>query len=235
MKSHVLVRVATVGMIATLASMGKGEEVAFVPVSATGAHSISGNQIVVTPGAQVTLEIEVSDWTQPLPNLLATVEAVLDSSSLTSGAAGSLSPLIVPDPSAGAFIDESHPNYVFKGALGTITATQLATPNYRWAAGVVLGPVAPPVTPRYFATLILEVSGDASGTFTVEMQPPPQTAMTSNLGPFVSPLTVTPAQITVVGTPDGIPTVSEWGLIVMALLLLGGAKVYFNRRRTMQT
>ncbi len=31
-----------------------------------------------------------------------------------------------------------------------------------------------------------------------------------------------------------IPTVSEWGLIAMALLLLAGAKVYFNRRRTMQ-
>jgi hypothetical protein len=29
-----------------------------------------------------------------------------------------------------------------------------------------------------------------------------------------------------------VPTVSEWGLIVMGLLLLGGAKVYFNRRRS---
>lgn len=28
---------------------------------------------------------------------------------------------------------------------------------------------------------------------------------------------------------DAIPTVSEWGMIVMALLL-AGAKVYFNRR-----
>lgn len=30
---------------------------------------------------------------------------------------------------------------------------------------------------------------------------------------------------------DAIPTVSAWGLIVLALLLLAGAKVYFNRRR----
>ena len=32
-----------------------------------------------------------------------------------------------------------------------------------------------------------------------------------------------------------IPTVSEWGVVIMALLLLIGAKVYFNRRRAMQT
>lgn len=31
---------------------------------------------------------------------------------------------------------------------------------------------------------------------------------------------------------DGIPTVSEWGLAIMALMLLIGAKVYFVRRRS---
>ena len=30
---------------------------------------------------------------------------------------------------------------------------------------------------------------------------------------------------------DRIPTVSEWGLIALALALLAGAKVYFGRRR----
>ena len=28
-----------------------------------------------------------------------------------------------------------------------------------------------------------------------------------------------------------IPTVSEWGLVIMTLLLLTGAKIYFGRRR----
>ncbi len=31
-----------------------------------------------------------------------------------------------------------------------------------------------------------------------------------------------------------IPTVSQWGIAIMALLLLVGAKVYFSRRRAMQ-
>ena len=75
------------------------------------------------------------------------------------------------------------------------------------------------------------MSANASGTFTVEMLGSPQTLLDSGAGPSIFPLTVTPAQITVRAS-DGIPTVSAWGLMVMALLLLGGAKVYFNRRRT---
>ena len=30
---------------------------------------------------------------------------------------------------------------------------------------------------------------------------------------------------------EAIPTVSEWGLVIMTLLLLTGAKIYFGRRR----
>lgn len=33
--------------------------------------------------------------------------------------------------------------------------------------------------------------------------------------------------------PGDIPTVSEWGIAIMALLLIGG-KVYFSRRRAMR-
>ena len=35
--------------------------------------------------------------------------------------------------------------------------------------------------------------------------------------------------------PPTIPTAWQWGLIVTALVLLGGAKVYFDCRRTAQT
>jgi hypothetical protein len=34
---------------------------------------------------------------------------------------------------------------------------------------------------------------------------------------------------------DAVPAVSAWGLIVMALLLPAGAKVYYTRRRAAQT
>jgi hypothetical protein len=32
-------------------------------------------------------------------------------------------------------------------------------------------------------------------------------------------------------THDAIPTVSEWGIVVLTLLLLIGAKIYFGRRQ----
>ena len=34
--------------------------------------------------------------------------------------------------------------------------------------------------------------------------------------------------------PGGVPTVSQWGIAIMALLLLIGGKVYFSRRRATQ-
>jgi hypothetical protein len=45
-------------------------------------------------------------------------------------------------------------------------------------------------------------------------------------------LTLAPGETTVLTSP--IPALSEWGIGVMALLLLIGAKIYFNRRRAIQ-
>ena len=69
---------------------------------------------------------------------------------------------------------------------------------------------------------------------------------TGDLGTFGSPIcspSLTPNEgvedclfngVSVMPPPDGIPTVSEWGLAIMALMLLVGAKVYFARRKAMQ-
>ena len=37
-----------------------------------------------------------------------------------------------------------------------------------------------------------------------------------------------------VGPPGAVPTISTWGLAILALMLLAGAKVYFSHRRAMQ-
>ena len=44
-------------------------------------------------------------------------------------------------------------------------------------------------------------------------------------------LTVDPGETVSLPSPSGVPTVSEWGIAIMALLLLIGGKVYFTRRR----
>jgi hypothetical protein len=43
-----------------------------------------------------------------------------------------------------------------------------------------------------------------------------------------------PGGTTTLPPPAGIPAVSAWGLAVLTLLLLVGAKIYFHRRRAMQ-
>jgi hypothetical protein len=37
------------------------------------------------------------------------------------------------------------------------------------------------------------------------------------------------------GCKDAIPTVSAWGMVVLTLLLLTGAKVHFGRKRALRT
>ncbi len=217
MRSQVLVRVATIGMIATLGTTAMGAEVAFVPVGATGAHGISENQIFVAQGAQVTLEIQLSDWGKPL---LVAAQAGLDSSSLTSGFAGSVSPLIVPDPSAGAFIDGNHPNYVFQG-MSTLEVVDVSTSNYRWGAVALDVDVPDPLASRYLGTLILEVSRNARGTFTVELLAS-ETFLYDEFDNYISPLTLTPAQITI-GSPCCLPNGNCEFLLRNACASAGGA------------
>jgi len=166
------------------------------PVSATGPYSIVGNQITVTPGSQITLEIQITGW---VPSLLRTYQASLDSSGYTSGAAGSLSPLVIPDPAAGCFIDAGHPNYVFAGEMG-LPATDTSTPDYRWGNTLLFGGVPDPGAPKYGATLVVDASPTAAGTFTLGFLPG-----TGSFGTFLQddasaniPVVLVPAQIAVV-------------------------------------
>ncbi len=63
-------------------------EMALVPVSASGPHTIVGNEIILHGAGQiVTLEIRVSDWG---PVRLRAYQAVIDSSSYVSGSSGAL-------------------------------------------------------------------------------------------------------------------------------------------------
>ena len=143
------------------------------------------------------------------------------------------------DPTLGAFIDSSRTDYVFFNKP-KLAAVDYYTPGYRY--GALLFSTFDSIlftVPRYFATLILTVSDDANGTFTVGLLAP-GTEMRDIILDKILPLELEPVTINVVapddsgcnGDPDCgvIPTVSAWGLMAMALLLLAGARLYFNRR-----
>jgi len=167
------------------------------PVSATGPYSIADYHITVTPGSQIVLEIQISGWA---PNPLRTYQASLNSAGYTSGAAGSLAPLVVPDPAAGCFIDAGHANYIFAGLPGALPATDTSTPDYRWGNTLLFGNAPDPGVPKYGATLIVDASLDALGAFTLAFLPG-----TGAFGTFLQdegggdiPVSLVPAQITVV-------------------------------------
>lgn len=94
-------------LVGGLAFAAQAAEFEWKPVSASGSHTITNNQIVLNgANQQVTLELRVSGWD---PNLdgnpqLGAYQATLASSGYTSGSGAALSPLTSPNASAGAFI-----------------------------------------------------------------------------------------------------------------------------------
>ncbi len=89
-------------------SAARGAEIALVPVSATGAHTIAGDLITLDGGGQwVVMDLMISGWDPDgdgFPKLIA-FQGVIDSSGYSSGAAGTLVPAIAacggePDPDA---------------------------------------------------------------------------------------------------------------------------------------
>ncbi|MFQ5496148.1 MAG: hypothetical protein ACE5EX_12300, partial [Phycisphaerae bacterium] len=88
---------AAVLLISTAVGGGglRGADVALVPVSASGVHTIEGNEIRLTGGGQrVVLELQISDWDPDLDGTprLSFYQLPIDSSGYTSGLSGTLSP-----------------------------------------------------------------------------------------------------------------------------------------------
>lgn len=165
-----------------------GAEIALVPVSADGVHSIAGNQITLQGGGQrVFLELFVSSWA---PNNLQAWQVVIDRSGYTSGTSGVITPategctadadcetafapgsrcsvpVVNPNRCAPGFIDVGRPDYVFE-SVTDIAAVDISTLAYRYASTTLFGAIADPGGDHYAGTLVLDVPTGAIGTFTV--------------------------------------------------------------------
>ena len=103
-------RIMTFGMCLVFGIVADSQagRVEWVPVSATGPHTINGNSIVLgnTSGMQVTLELHVSNWDPEHDNdpTLSAVQATLDSTGFNNGSGINIGPVTTPSPAAGAFI-----------------------------------------------------------------------------------------------------------------------------------
>ena len=170
------------------------------------------------------------------------------------------------DPAQGVFINPNRADWVFfDSSSGSpfpgFSTVDFAGVNFRYGAIVFPSIHAQVYAPpsKYCGTLKLEVSDNASGTFSFEVLGPSTTLTDTKLDP-IEPLTLLGLTIEIdpcgngaidageacdgedLGVcpgacaddckclPEGIPSVSAWGLVVLALVLLVAGRVYFGRR-----
>ncbi len=106
-----------------------------------------------------------------------------------------------PEPVGGfckpGFIFTSRPDYVFS-STDDLAAVDVSALNYRFGSLKQEASVIDPGVPQYAATLVLSVPLDAMGTFTVGFDDAvDSTSLADDDGLFISPLTLTPALITI--------------------------------------
>ncbi|MFQ5463022.1 MAG: S8 family serine peptidase [Phycisphaerae bacterium] len=124
------------------------------------------DQIMLYNASTVTLELFLEGWD---PEVVRLYNLAVSGDGYTSGARGTLFPLTDPNPSAGAFIDQSREDFIFFD-LDTIVAVFNGDPAlYQWGGLVFFGEdcVEDNGQSPYLGTLILTASEDAAGLFTI--------------------------------------------------------------------
>ena len=165
-----------------------------VPVDATGDHTIEDDRIILDePGQRVGLEIRLSGWDVNLDGVprLALYQATIDPSGFTDGLNGDVAFAQIPcavdddcqsgsvasgncpadgicDIQTALFVEESRQDFVYHGLRAITGAFQSG--NSGTVGGLLwdeVDGVGDPGVTTYAATLLVDVSPDAVGTFTV--------------------------------------------------------------------
>ena len=173
----------------------------WVPVDASGLHTIVGNEIILhETGQTVTLEIYVSGWS---PDLLKAVQATVDPSGYSNGVGGTLIPLGWPGtPEDGCFIENTRADFVFNG-MAFLDAVYTGTLDYMWGAVLLFGEKADDGQSYYLGTLILEIPATAAGTYFIDfIEGTSKTFMKDNLDNFILPITTISAVIKINHIPN---------------------------------
>jgi hypothetical protein len=173
----------------------------WIPVDATGLHTINGNEIVLyETGQSVTFEIYVSGWA---PHQLQTVQAAVDSSKYANGVGDNLVPYGWPGtPENGCFIDTIRPDFVFNG-MTYIDAVSTVTMDYMWGATLLFGGKIDDGQTYYIGTLILDIPANADGTYIIDfIEGTSKTFMKDDLNNLILPITTTSGVITINHAPN---------------------------------
>ena len=205
------------GLLVCILGMGIAASAEAVPtfsLEATAVNStpIAGgpvSRVAASPGDIITMEAYVRDWS-PDGDTLAAYQVQIDPEAFSSGTAGRIAPIDYDvtqqsgeENNANCFIDKQHPRFVHAG-LETLPLTDTRSEGYRWASVLlgIRGPVSPEDgTKFYCATLKLQVSDDAQGTFTiVALEDPISSGLRDNTNRAITPVEFEP--LTIVAYPS---------------------------------
>jgi hypothetical protein len=173
----------------------------WIPVSASGSHTIVGNEIILHETGQiVTLEIYASGW---VPKLLKTLQATVDSSTYSNGVGGTLVPYGWPGtPQNGCFIDTARTDFVFYGMV-FLDAVSYSSLDYIWGATLLTGAKTDGGLDYYLGTLILEIPLTADGAYNIDfIDGTSKTFMKDDGGNQILPIITNPAVITINHPPN---------------------------------
>ncbi len=204
MKTAARVGVSMCALLGLWVSSASGAEFLLRPISASGSHTIVGNEIRLNGGNQrVFVHLMVKGWGSLG---LKVYQGKLDSTGYASGISGTIIPAVaacsgpnaaghamcaaafgstlsrcsVP-PGAGSnqceagFIDRTRSDFVFFNLDLATSAVDISSLNYRYAAILNPGDFAVDVnTTLYAGHLVLDVPAGAQGTFTIDLQQAPE-------------------------------------------------------------
>jgi hypothetical protein len=150
--------------------------------------------VQASPGDDLTLEVFVRCWSDANGRTMMGLQATINYSTYFGTGTGNVLPKdfgLTSDPNglcpgnplgtpntSNAFVFPFRPDYVFAG-FGSIPGANTSGCDYGLVAalqeeGVSVIGVCPTIPPKYFATLNVEVSNDASGLFQVCIDPNPE-------------------------------------------------------------
>ncbi len=188
-----------------------------VPVGSTGPHVIVGNEIILpSGGTQVELEAKVIGLQEDSAVCVWEYQFRIDSAGFSTGLSGSLTPARIVcdsdddcfgkaicdqgicDVRAAAYIDQGRRDYLFYG-LPVFLAFDFSTLDFGYAAAMLDIGICNRRDRGHLGTLILDVSADATGTYTVGFLGGRETFVVVGFYRSIFPCTLTPARITIHG------------------------------------
>lgn len=215
--------ISAIAGLGLVASVSQGQAPTFsIEVSALNGSPINPrvSGLVVEPTDEVTAEVFIRNWSGGTAAPLNAYQFSLDPASYTSGTSGNVYPkdfatttdvngrctaagAVGNENPGNAMVQTGRSDFVHFG-MSPFTSVDTLSCGYRAGSAVAVdGPVSQSGVKKYCGTVVLKVSADALGTFTIMLNPAPSaTALWRSSGTMLGPASFEHLSLQVVPSAD---------------------------------